>query len=86
MRNIFLIPTVRACVFGMITIYAAEVVIKLRPPIAIHETRTVRPSPRGMCGLLATIDGTAMLTLVGKGQVGRTATRAFGLGCPPLYS
>jgi hypothetical protein len=26
--------------------YAADVVIKLRPPVAVHETRTPRPGPK----------------------------------------
>src|SRR5690349_16766591 len=45
MRKIFLMPLL-GMMLAMAPLSAAELVIKVRPPISIHERRTVRPSPR----------------------------------------
>lgn len=42
----FVLAAVCGIGFSIISANAAEVVIKLRPPIAIHERRAPRPSPR----------------------------------------
>jgi hypothetical protein len=45
MRKFFIMPLL-GMALAMVPLSAAEVVIKVRPPISIHERRTVRPSPR----------------------------------------
>ena len=41
-----LLTTLIGIAVGIGTAQAAEIVIRLRPPVSIHERRTVRPSPR----------------------------------------
>jgi hypothetical protein len=41
-----LLTTLIGIAVGIASAQAAEIVIKLRPPISIHEHRTIRPSPR----------------------------------------
>jgi len=41
-----LLTTLIGIAVGMGGAQAAETVIRLRPPVSIHERRTVRPSPR----------------------------------------
>ena len=41
-----LITAIGGCLIGLISASAADVVIKLRPPVAVRERRTERPTPR----------------------------------------
>src|ERR1035438_5324689 len=65
-----LLTTLIGIAVGIGAAQAAEIVIRLRPPISIHERRTVRPSPRHVwIGGYHRYDGNAYVWTPGRWDV-----------------
>jgi hypothetical protein len=65
-----LLTTLIGIAVGICGAQAAEIVIRLRPPVSIHERRTVRPGPRHVwIGGYHQYDGNAYVWTPGRWDV-----------------